>query len=94
MKTSNIGTKHQPQTHTRGVRNDHRGEHENERSKKTLFSGDKSNKEDSVTISEEAKKLFEFKVIYTTIQFGKKHQIISKCGQVKTDMAVCGMAII
>ncbi len=45
MEASNIGTKHQPQTHTRGVRNDYR----------PRLSDDNPRKEDSVTISEEGR---------------------------------------
>jgi len=49
MEASSIGTKHQPQTHARGVRNDHRPQP----------SGDNPRKKDSVTISEDGKKLSE-----------------------------------
>jgi len=45
MEASSIGTKHQPQTHARGVRNDYR----------PRLSDDNHRKEDSVTISEEAR---------------------------------------
>jgi len=53
MEASNIGTKHQPQTHTRGVRNDHRPQ----------LSSDNPRKEDSVTISKEGRQLLTLREV-------------------------------